>query len=155
MKRVPVLVFATVAFASLFAVAQTGKPTVGIPPAPSGQLLVLEREGAFEDASGSTEATTIEAITMDGDWVISVKSKGVAILARSFTIDGIKGPTIKGLTTFNVLPEGILEMKHEEASMNLNGGKLELLTELTITKMDLIRLELAPKGKVLINLEAR
>lgn len=93
---------------------------------------------AVDGASESIQSTTIEAITVDGNLVVSVKTKDVRITARSLTIDGIGGTQ-----TITASPEGI-ELKNDHTWLTV-GGKMELRSQLTITKMDLIRLEIVPQ----------
>ncbi len=95
---------------------------------------------AVEEPNVNSQTTTIEGITVDGNLVVVLRTNDLRILARPLTIEGINGPL-----TITTSPQGI-QMQNTNMSVT-GGGKLEIRTQLTITKMDLIRLELVPQQK--------
>ncbi len=86
------------------------------------------------------KATVFEAIKIDGKVAISVKTQDVEIIARALTIeDDLQ------ITT---LPDGIEMKQHLQDTRKFTvGEKMEIRRHFTITKIDLISLELIQTGK--------
>jgi hypothetical protein len=97
--------------------------------------------GIADDLTSKTNhLTTIEAVTIDGLIFVSIKTGSTKVVARSLTLEGTLGPL-----TITATPQG-LEMKNGSITLTTL-GKLELQTNLKITKLDLISLEISPEEK--------
>jgi hypothetical protein len=97
--------------------------------------------GIADDRTSKTNhLTTIEAVTIDGAIFVSIKTERTKVVARSLTLEGTLGPL-----TITATPQG-LEMKNGRMTLT-TVRKLELQTNLKVTKLDLISLEISPEEK--------
>ncbi len=92
----------------------------------------------YQTSSPFSGVASFKSITVDGNPVVSVTSKGVRITARSLTIED---PASQFITQFSASSEGLVS-KCNNTSFTCDA--FEMQTQVTITKMDLIRLEIIP-----------